>query len=308
MFRRSLTNYEISNLNNLFFETPQQNIAQITKLSDKIHNDQQSHDGKDAGSKISKVTINDPEGRVSRVSVGSKVSFNATERRMSRISIGSLPGEKSPRESIPMRERSMSLAPPGGFAALMGRKQSCVPDFSRRMSRLDAPRLSLYSIVAASKMAKMMQNERLDLTTALGRGLRGWGMRAMAKREEEKPKVKLENTYKMEPDRHEVFKADLVEGVIRDVLTSSLKNFKYTPERCKVLTTRLVADIKRGVKELNFPRYKIVCNVVIMQNKGQGSKVANRCIWNPNTDSHASYTFVTPDVIVVGNVHGVYFE
>ena len=139
----------------------------------------------------------------------------------------------------------------------------------------------------------------------LGKGLSRW---RLAVTEPEKPKVKLENTYRMEPAKSETFKVDLVEGVIKDVLSSTFKNFKYTPERCKVVTTRMVSDIKRKVKELDFPRYKIVCNVVIMQNKGQGSKVSNRCVWDANTDSHASYTFVNSDVIAVGHVHGVYFE
>ncbi|XP_005093241.1 tctex1 domain-containing protein 1-B [Aplysia californica] len=124
----------------------------------------------------------------------------------------------------------------------------------------------------------------------------------------EKPKVRMENTYRLGPEPEHTFKPDKVKAVIKDVLSGFLRNFKYTPEGSKQMCLTISSEIKHRVKRMNFPRYKIVCNVIIMQNKGQGSQVSSRSVWNVATDSYASHTFSTSQVVCVGNVHAIYFE
>jgi hypothetical protein len=43
--------------------------------------------------------------------------------------------------------------------------------------------------------------------------------------------------------------------------------------------------------ELDYPRYKIVVQVVMGENKLQGVRVASRCLWDPETDNFATYNF-----------------
>ncbi len=42
---------------------------------------------------------------------------------------------------------------------------------------------------------------------------------------------------------------------------------------------------------LNYPRYKVVVQVVLGQNKHQGVKIASRCLWDTETDNYASFSY-----------------
>lgn len=44
-------------------------------------------------------------------------------------------------------------------------------------------------------------------------------------------------------------------------------------------------------------RYKIVVQVVLGEIKGQGLKIASKCLWDPNFDNWASYTFTNVRLI-----------
>ena len=43
--------------------------------------------------------------------------------------------------------------------------------------------------------------------------------------------------------------------------------------------------------ELNIPRYKIVVQVGLGEVRGQGVRVASRCLWDTESDNQASYSF-----------------
>ncbi len=42
---------------------------------------------------------------------------------------------------------------------------------------------------------------------------------------------------------------------------------------------------------LNYPRYKVIVQVVLGQNKQQGVRVASRCLWDTDADNFASFTY-----------------
>ncbi len=64
----------------------------------------------------------------------------------------------------------------------------------------------------------------------------------------------------------------------------------------------------RPLAALNFPRYKIVVQVVLGQNKHQGVKVASRCLWDTENDSFASATFTNETLWATVMVFGLYTE
>lgn len=132
--------------------------------------------------------------------------------------------------------------------------------------------------------------------------------KSKASSQPQKPVVRLENTYRLEPVSGTEFSPEKVENVIRDVLDSRLNAVTYHPARSKTLATDLSTVIKGRVKMLDFKRYKIVCNVIVMENKDQGVQVASRCIWNSSTDNFATYTYRNSSVIAIAYVHGAYFE
>ncbi|XP_041378358.1 dynein light chain Tctex-type 5-like [Gigantopelta aegis] len=128
------------------------------------------------------------------------------------------------------------------------------------------------------------------------------------KKEEKLVPVKLENTYKTKPDDGKHFSPEKVERCLRNLLEAKLDNAKYSPERCRYMITDLSTIIKSRVKAMDFPRYKIVCHVIIMENLGQGTKVASRCLWDTTADSFATCTYRNDSLVVVANVYAVYFE
>ncbi|KAL4223610.1 hypothetical protein ACF0H5_017079 [Mactra antiquata] len=123
-----------------------------------------------------------------------------------------------------------------------------------------------------------------------------------------KPPVRYENSYRTEPEKSKLFAPTKIESMLKETLERRLKVVKYTPEGSRLIATELTADIKSKVKAMDFPRYKIVCNVFITENKRQGLEIASRSIWNHETDNFASYTYRNPSLIAVANVYGVYYE
>jgi hypothetical protein len=55
-------------------------------------------------------------------------------------------------------------------------------------------------------------------------------------------------------------------------------------------------------------RHKIVVQVTIGEVHGQGVRIASRCLWDTETDNHASSTFQNPYLYCVAMVFAVYFE
>lgn len=111
----------------------------------------------------------------------------------------------------------------------------------------------------------------------------------------------------MEPREESKFLPVTVENMIKRQLQFRLTDVTYS-ENCKEIAKDLSSEIKDRIKSLNFPRFKLVCNVIIMENKGQGVHVTSRSVWNADTDNFASYTFKNPSLIATAYVHGVYFE
>ncbi len=74
------------------------------------------------------------------------------------------------------------------------------------------------------------------------------------------------------------------------------------------LNPRPLPSIPHFCAALNYPRYKIVVQVVLGQNKQQGVRVATRCLWDTETDNYASYTFTNESLWCTAMVFGLYTE
>ena len=120
--------------------------------------------------------------------------------------------------------------------------------------------------------------------------------------------VKMENTYRMHPDSDYKFNASRVEKALHGILESFLDNEVYEARKCARLTQSLTDVIKARVKEMGFPRYKFVCNVVVGQNMNQGFRSSARSIWNTDTDNFATATYTNPSMFAVASVYATYFE
>ncbi len=119
--------------------------------------------------------------------------------------------------------------------------------------------------------------------------------------------MKLDNTFKMEPDLR--FVSNEAEKVAEGVLRERLEHVTYDPVVCKQLSQELAAIIMERVKALHFQRYKMIAVVSIGSLKERpGLQFGSRCLWNQNTDSFASVRFTNRSLFAVAMVYGLYYE
>ena len=130
----------------------------------------------------------------------------------------------------------------------------------------------------------------------------------MTSAQTQRPNVKYENTYKLEPDRK--FKSDEVKKKIKEVLEKELDGVKYDKDKCTGLSKTLAESIKRQVKVLGFVRYKLVVIVAIGQREESHPSLAftSRCIWNENMDNFSEYNYKSPSLFAVGLVYAMSFD
>jgi hypothetical protein len=120
--------------------------------------------------------------------------------------------------------------------------------------------------------------------------------------------VKLQNTYRMEPEDEDTFRCPRVQRVIESVLNNFLQDETYAAAKCAALAQSIGDVIKGRVKDMGFTRYKLVCTVMIGENGDHSVQQANRCLWNTSTDNCAFGTFKNKTLFAVAAVYGVYFE
>ncbi|XP_064241682.1 dynein light chain Tctex-type protein 2B isoform X1 [Passer domesticus] len=106
------------------------------------------------------------------------------------------------------------------------------------------------------------------------------------------PDEGAENTYSLRPGLQHRFKSSTVKECIRAILKEKLADVQYIPEEMPELTKSLSDTIKDRLKEEGFDRYKMVVQVVIGEQRGEGVNMAARCFWDADTDSCAHDVFM----------------
>ncbi len=120
--------------------------------------------------------------------------------------------------------------------------------------------------------------------------------------------VKLQNTYRVEPKEDERFNSSRVEKALHSILESFLADEKYDPKKSSTLAQSLTNHVKDRVKEMHFPRYKLVCSVMVGQGVTPSMQFASRSCWNPSTDAYACAAYQNGSLMAVATVYGLYFE
>ncbi|XP_013408134.1 tctex1 domain-containing protein 2 [Lingula anatina] len=123
-----------------------------------------------------------------------------------------------------------------------------------------------------------------------------------------KQKVVFENTYRLEPNGSMRFRQGKVEEALSELLASSLKDVTYTTYTARNLSVDLSNQIKCRVKDMGFRRHKLVVDVFLGQNCGQGIEVASRCVWDPSVDNFATASYQNESIFATALVYGFYYE
>lgn len=118
----------------------------------------------------------------------------------------------------------------------------------------------------------------------------------------------MENTYRMGPEEGCRFSAGRTKQITQATLDRYLEGVCYSPDSCSQLCQMLSDLVLSKLKDVNPPRYKLVCQLVVGQSGKQGVRVASRSLLNVDTDNYTSAVFQNQSLFAVAIVHGVYFE
>ncbi|XP_033624718.1 tctex1 domain-containing protein 1-like [Asterias rubens] len=118
----------------------------------------------------------------------------------------------------------------------------------------------------------------------------------------------FEPSYRMEGPQRK-FRELLVGRLIEGILSTYLEEETYDPVRCKQLSQDIAGTINQRVRELHFPRYKLVSLVSIGSVKEKpGTHLGSRCLWDDRTDSSATVNYTNGSLYAVAMVYGLYFS
>lgn len=83
---------------------------------------------------------------------------------------------------------------------------------------------------------------------------------------------------------------------------------KYDDDDSIDMSTKIAEEIKKRVKELNIPRYKVVVQVALGEKREHSVRVSSRCLWSSETDNYASSNYSNEYMWGVAIVFGCYVE
>ncbi|XP_009998721.1 PREDICTED: tctex1 domain-containing protein 2 [Chaetura pelagica] len=103
------------------------------------------------------------------------------------------------------------------------------------------------------------------------------------------------------------FKSSTVKECIHGILVERLANVQFIPDEMSELTQSLSEAIKDRLKDEGFDRYKMVVQVVIGEQRGEGVNMAARCFWDADTDSYAHDVFMNDSLFCVVAAFGCFY-
>ncbi|XP_030352374.1 tctex1 domain-containing protein 2 [Strigops habroptila] len=115
------------------------------------------------------------------------------------------------------------------------------------------------------------------------------------------------NTYSLRASARHRFKSSTVKECIRAILKEKLADVQYIPNDMPQLTMSLSEAIKDRLKEVGFDRYKMVVQVVIGEQRGEGVNMAARCFWDADNDSCAHDVFMNDSLFCIVAAFGCFY-
>lgn len=177
-------------------------------------------------------------------------------------------------------------------------------DTSSVEKRVSKPRISLprTSIIPGAVMPGFsgspgaMRNRRQSSRTSVPRA--GYDRRL----------IRYENTFRMEPNDDQKVDLARLHRVASSVVETAIAGYKYDPKQGKQFSLALAELVRGQIKQMPFPRYKVVVQVAIGQKKGQDLRVVSRCVWDVKWDRHLTISKETQDAYVTVTIFLVYTE
>ncbi|KAK8887281.1 hypothetical protein M9Y10_038319 [Tritrichomonas musculus] len=102
------------------------------------------------------------------------------------------------------------------------------------------------------------------------------------------------------------FKVLQAQEIIKAQLTESLSKQTYVPEAVSQTVREIVEAIKAKLKEVIPPQYKLIVQVLLGEQRGQGIAMGFRGFWDNDTDNFARETFSNDSIFAVGIAYALY--
>ncbi|KAF0042034.1 hypothetical protein F2P81_005566 [Scophthalmus maximus] len=125
--------------------------------------------------------------------------------------------------------------------------------------------------------------------------------------------MEVSATYLIRPSHQHKFKPARVKECIREVVRERLSGVQYDPEEVPELSRSLADCIKDKVKNAGFDRYKLVVQVAIGEQRGQGVKTACSVWWQflgaiTTEDDTMDDRNLSDGRIRMQRIHGYFFK
>ncbi|OHT03555.1 Tctex-1 family protein [Tritrichomonas foetus] len=108
------------------------------------------------------------------------------------------------------------------------------------------------------------------------------------------------------PSFNNKFKVLQAQEIIKEQLAESLAKHSYIPEAVSQTTRDIVEQLKARLKKVLPPNYKLIVQVLIGEQRGQGIAMGFRGFWDNDTDNYARETFSNNTVFAVGICYALY--
>ncbi|KAJ1531734.1 hypothetical protein ONE63_000397 [Megalurothrips usitatus] len=112
--------------------------------------------------------------------------------------------------------------------------------------------------------------------------------------------------FQIRPHLSEKFRPQEVKEIILNILTENLSGKVYASEEVGSLTKDLACQVRSTVKDMPFPRYKFMVQVVLGEQRAAGVKMGARCMWDSDADSYASAEYQNDSLFCVATVFAVF--
>ena len=97
---------------------------------------------------------------------------------------------------------------------------------------------------------------------------------------------------------------------IADLVKSQVKTLGYERYSLVLLFNQPINRLDQPANVYNnssFSRYKIVVEVVIGEQRGEGVRMGSRCLWDSDTDNYASEVYMNDSLFCCTAVFGLYY-
>ena len=99
-----------------------------------------------------------------------------------------------------------------------------------------------------------------------------------------------------------------VEKVVEAVIAEVIGDKPYNYAESMQLSKDICAQVQERVADMGYTRYKVVVQTFIAEACNQGMRISSRCLWDPETDGFAEFSYSNTQMHVTAVVFGLYWE